>query len=59
MEAIIFFAWLGLAGAIAWIANARGRSWVAWAIVSVLLSPVLAYLLLVAVPVQGSRPGER
>jgi hypothetical protein len=53
MEPVVFVGWLVLAGLCGFIANQRGRSGIAWGVAAVLMSPVLAYLVLVAIPAQN------
>jgi len=47
---IIFLLWLLGAGLIAFIAKKRRRSAIAWGLTSIVISPLLAYATLVAIP---------
>ena len=49
----IFFFWLALSIIVGIAANTRGRNPVSWFFLSVLLSPVIAGLLLLALPGKG------
>lgn len=44
--------WAVMAGLVAWMATNRGRSGLAWFLVSVLLSPLIAFFALVLMPNQ-------
>jgi len=50
MEFLLVVAWMGLAGACSFIAAQRGRSPFAWCAIAIAFSPLVAYLVLVAIP---------
>ena len=50
MSFVVLLAWLGLCGACAFIARERGRSAFGWGVLAFFVSPVIAFLILVAVP---------
>lgn len=56
MEIVVLFVWIVGVGAVAFIANERGRSGVAWGVVAFLLSPLFGYAVLVAIPVLRTSP---
>lgn len=58
MFAIFLLFWLGCAGAVGWAAAQRGRSAGSWLMLSLLISPLLAVLILLASPVLDA-PDER
>lgn len=45
--------WLVLAAACGWWAAKRGRSWVAWLVIALLVSPIIAGMVLVVLPVRA------
>jgi len=47
---LIFFTWIGFSAVVAVAANTRGRNAVAWFFLSLLISPLLAGLLVLALP---------
>jgi hypothetical protein len=53
----VLFLWLVLAFCVAAAANSRGRNGIGWFLISILLSPIIALLLLIAFPV-GSDTGS-
>jgi len=55
MEGVFFIGWLLLACGVGAIASARGRSGVGWAVLAIFISPLLAYLGLVAIPLGNDR----
>ena len=56
MEGILFIGWLILCGLVAFIAGQRGRSPLAWFVVSFFLSPLVGYAVLVAIPLASEGP---
>jgi hypothetical protein len=47
---LIFFFWIGFAVIVGVAANTRGRSGIGWALLALLISPLVAGLLLLALP---------
>ena len=50
MEPLLLLFWVGAAVGCGLIASQRGRSGVGWAFTALLISPLLAYMGLVAIP---------
>ena len=51
MEAlIVIFGWIALSVVVALLAEARGRSAIAWAVLSLMVSPILAGLVVLVLP---------
>jgi hypothetical protein len=53
MTVAFLLLWLVLAFCVAAAANARGRNPIGWFLISVILSPLISLLLLIAFPVQA------
>jgi hypothetical protein len=58
MEVVAFFLWFGLAIIVAVAADTRGRDRAGWFFLAVLISPLLAGLLLLALPRKEKIPGH-
>jgi hypothetical protein len=56
MEILILVVWLGGAIAVGYAAAQRGRGDVAWFLLAVILSPLLAVLILLACPAEERAP---
>lgn len=48
MGVVIFLVWIGLAFLVGYAAGERGRSGVAWGLLSLLLSPLIGFIALIA-----------
>ena len=53
MGVFVLVGWLGLSGAVGWVASERGRSGPSWFGLALVASPVVALIFLVAVPARG------
>ena len=58
MEALAVLVWGIWTAGCAYIAAERGRSPFAWGVIALVLSPLFAYLMLIAVPVRADRRRE-
>jgi hypothetical protein len=56
---ILLAIWLVAASIVGWVASERGRSAISWALAALVISPLLAALLLVAVPATQKRVVSR
>lgn len=45
---LVFIVWLGLAALVGWAANERGRNPALWVILSLVLSPLIGFIALIA-----------
>lgn len=56
MGTLLILGWIAWTLACGFVAHHRGRSALAWGLLALFFSPLLAYLVLVAIPVESRSP---